>query len=252
MLASLPMYDRPENAAAHDALWAGVRDRLRAAGVDAPDALDRATAPAAGWARDDLLLGQICNLPFRAWHRTRLRPLGCADYGLPDTLPGHYSSVFVVRADDPAASPEDADGYRFALSDPMSHSGWGAPHAWAAAHGLTLRPAIVTGAHRQSLAAVAEGRADLAAIDIVSWRMFKRWEPAAARVRIIGVTGSSPGMTFVTGPRHDPAAVLATLAAALEALDTAHRETLGLRGIVGVAETDYDLPFPPELEALGA
>lgn len=250
MFASLPMYDRPENAAAHDALWAGTRDRLRAAGIDAPEALDRTTDHVAGWARDDLVLGQICNLPFRAWHRTRLRPLGCADHGLEGTPPGHYRSGFIVRADDPARSVEAAAGCRFALNDPMSHSGWGAPHAWATARGLELRPTLVTGSHRESLAAVADGRADLAAIDLVSWRMFERWEPAAARVRIIGVTDASPGMTFVTGPRHDPSAIRDALVAALAALEPAHRETLGLRAIVPVPDTDYDLPFPPELEAL--
>ena len=51
MIAALPMYDRPENAWAHDALWARVRDGLRARGLAAPDALDRLTPHDETWGR---------------------------------------------------------------------------------------------------------------------------------------------------------------------------------------------------------
>ena len=50
MIASLPMYDRPANVAAHDTLWAHIRDNLRDAGVAAPASLDRVTHYEAGWA----------------------------------------------------------------------------------------------------------------------------------------------------------------------------------------------------------
>ena len=56
MFASLPMYDRPETAAAHDALWLRIRDRMRDRGVDAPDALDRSVHHVEGWGRADLVL----------------------------------------------------------------------------------------------------------------------------------------------------------------------------------------------------
>jgi ABC-type phosphate/phosphonate transport system substrate-binding protein len=42
--AALPMYDWPEARAETDAFWAGLRDRLRSAGIDAPDALTRRNA----------------------------------------------------------------------------------------------------------------------------------------------------------------------------------------------------------------
>jgi hypothetical protein len=50
MIAALPMYDRPENRSAHDALWALIRDGLRARGIEAPDELDRQTPYDEGWA----------------------------------------------------------------------------------------------------------------------------------------------------------------------------------------------------------
>ena len=43
LVASLMMYDQPDAArSANDALWAALRDRMRALGFEAPDRLDRA------------------------------------------------------------------------------------------------------------------------------------------------------------------------------------------------------------------
>lgn len=120
MFASLPMYDRPENAAAHDTVWHGVCDRL-----DMPRTqLDRGTHYEDGWARPDLLFGHICNLPYRAKFRDRVTPIGCSDYGLQDTPAGYYHSLFVVRAEDAPRGLAPATLGRFAYNDALSHSGW--------------------------------------------------------------------------------------------------------------------------------
>ncbi|GGL76684.1 phosphate/phosphite/phosphonate ABC transporter substrate-binding protein [Wenxinia marina] len=252
MFAALPMYDRPETAAAHDALWTGIRDRLRSDGIDAPASLDRETDHMAGWARDDLLLGQICNLPLRVLHRRRLTVLGCGDYGLDGTAPGLYRSLFVVRDDHPARRPEDAVHEPFAYNDALSWSGWGAPWHWADANGLFLTPALATGAHTASARAVADGRAGLAAIDAITWRALQRWEPAAARLRVIGRTGASPGQSFVTARPEHADAIRAALAAAIAGLPSEHAATLGLRGIVRLPDTAYDLAVPPDPQAIAA
>ncbi|SHI59999.1 phosphate/phosphite/phosphonate ABC transporter substrate-binding protein [Wenxinia saemankumensis] len=244
MFAAFPMYDRPETAAAHDALWADLRDRLRQAGIDAPEALDRDVPYMDGWARDDLLVGQICNLPLRALHCERLTVLGCGDYGLPDCPPGHYHSVLVVRHDDPARTAEEAAGHRLAYNDPMSCSGWGAVWTWAESRGLRLAPHLETGAHADSLAAVAEGRADLAAIDSITWAMLRRWDPAAREVRVVGRTGTSPGQSFVTADPGIAGTLRAALAAAIDGLAPDHRATLGLRGLVRLPSGDYDMALP--------
>ena len=67
LVVALPMYNRPELHAAFDALWAGTRDCLRAAGVaDVPQA---PTPLEAGlkdfWQRPDLLRSQTCGMPYR-------------------------------------------------------------------------------------------------------------------------------------------------------------------------------------------
>ncbi len=246
MIAALPMYARADNRAAHDALWAGIRDILHAQGIPAPETLDHETAHDAVWDRDDLLLGHICNLPYIAHYQNRLTYIGTSDYGLHDTPAGYYRSLYIVRHDDRAKTPEDCADYRFAYNDPMSRSGWGAPHAHMTRLGLALKPTLETGAHRASLRAVAQGDADLAAIDAQSWWMDRHTQDASS-CRIIGQTDASPGQTFVTAYPQHANALRTAIPAALADLPPAHLMTLGLRGIVDIDKRIYAaLPIPPK------
>ena len=241
MYARLPMYDRPENAAAHDALWAGVRGHLGYG----EEHLDRETVHDTGWGKADLLLGQICNLPYRARFADRVTRISGADYGLPDTPAGYYHSVFLVRADDAARGLAPATLGRFAYNDALSQSGWGAPLATISKQGLRFHTTLRTGAHINSMLAVANGDADLAAIDAVSWRMFRQWEPRAGELRVVGRTMLSPGMTFITARGNDPVPIREALRVAIAELSPDHAATLGLRGISVLPDTAYDIPLPP-------
>ncbi|MGJ8612102.1 MAG: phosphate/phosphite/phosphonate ABC transporter substrate-binding protein [Octadecabacter sp.] len=241
MFARLPMYDRPENAAAHDALWAGMRDHL---GYGAPY-LDRETGYDVGWGMDDLLLGQMCNLPYRARFSDKITRIGCADYGLPDTPAGYYHSLFVVRAADAQRGLAPATLGRFAYNDALSQSGWGAPVTTITAQGLRFHTTLRTGAHIDSMLAVANGDADLAAIDAVTWRMLQRWEPRAGELRVVGRTGLSPGQTFITAKGNDPAPIRDALHAAIARLSSADAEILGIRGLTVLPDKAYDIPLPP-------
>lgn len=245
MIANLPMYLWPENRAAHDRLWALIRDGLRAQAINAPDALDYDTGHMDSWGRPDLVISQICNLPYRARFRGKVTKIGAADYALPDIAPGYYHSVFVVRADDPAQTLTDAANHPMAINEPLSNSGWGVPLQYAMSQGLTLNPVIRTGAHRESLRAVVEGRADLAAIDGVTWANMQRWDVHAARAKVIARTHTTPGMTFITAMGHDPAPYFAAIDTAIKALPQTDRTTLNLRGIIALPETAYDIPLPP-------
>lgn len=252
MIASLPMYDRPANAAAHDAFWALVRDNLRDAGVEAPDTLDRETDYMAGWARPDLVLGQICNLPFRAKFRGKVTVIGTADYGLEGCPLGHYNSVFIVRRDRAGADPADFAKARFAANSLMSHSGYGAPQAWAKARGFLFGAPLVTGAHGKSLEAVATGVADIATIDAQTWTMQQHDRAHTADVAVIGVTGSSPGMTFITRKGQESAPYFAAIKAAIAALHPDDSRILGLRGIHRLPDAAFDMAMPPLPAAIDA
>jgi len=239
MIAALPMYDRAENRAAHDVLWALIRDGLRARGISAPDALDRETPYDETWGRSDLVLGQICNLPWRARFRDQVTLIGASDYGLPGAGPGQYYSLIISRADDPAPGP------KFALNDPLSNSGWDAGQDWARRNGIRIQATLVTGSHAGSLRAVAEGRADLAAIDAITWGMLQRWDPLARSVRVIGRTCSSPGQSFITRAGQDPDVYREAIAEAIANLPAPEAELLGLKAIVALPASAYDRPLPP-------
>jgi len=64
---------------------------------------------------------------------------------------------------------------------------------------------IETGGHRNSIKAVAEGRADIAAIDCRSWHLAKLYEPAAQNVRVVGWTAKRKGLPYITAKTTPPA-----------------------------------------------
>jgi len=250
MIASLPMYARRSNRAAHDTLWALIRDRLRAQGIAAPDMLDHDIHHVASWQRPDLVLGQICNLPYRAQFRDKVTLIGAADHGLTDCAPGYYNSVFVVHHDTPGTTPQDFANARFACNDMMSQSGYGAPQTWAEARGFRFAAPMVTGSHHESIATVATGQADIAAIDAQTWWIEARENPALQHLRIIAQTHSTPGQSFITRAGQNPAPYFTAIAGAIRAAPAAVRTSLNLRGIVALPQITYDLPLPPKIKAI--
>lgn len=252
MIASLPMYARPSNRLAHDHLWSMIRDGLRDRGVAAPDELDHETNHMEGWARPDLVLGQICNLPYRALFRDKVTVIGTADYGVDGCPLGHYRSVFVVRKDCSATAPQDMAQTRFAFNELLSQSGYGAPQLWAQQHGFQFEALAKTGSHRASIAAVAEGQVDIASIDAHTWWIELAENPQANTLKVIGHTAPSPGMTFITRDGQHPAPYFAAISDAIAALPREHGQILGLKGIIALPHSAYDLPFPPKQAAIPA
>ncbi len=252
MIASLPMYARPSNRAAHDALWALIRDGLRDRGLAAPDSLDHETDHMAGWARNDLVLSQICNLPYRARFRDHVTLIGAADYGLDGCAPGYYRSVFVVRADSAAQNPQEMAQDRFVCNEQLSQSGYGAAQLWADRHGFQFRLHAETGSHNASIAAVADGTADIAAIDAQTWRIETEENPITAQLKVVGYSDSSPGLSFITRRGQNPAPYFDAIADATASLKPEYQTTLGLKGIVALPPSAYDLPFPPNQSAISA
>jgi ABC-type phosphate/phosphonate transport system substrate-binding protein len=246
MIAALPMYDRPETAAANDRLWAGIRDRLRAAGIDAPDRLARDRPAAEVWDDPGLVLAQTCGLPYRARLHGRVALVGTPDYGVEGCAPGYYRSALVVRADDPRGAILAWRGARLAYNDALSQSGWAAPQGFAALHGFRFADTLATGSHRESARAVAEGRAGIAAIDAVTWRLIRRWDGFADTLRVLAHTLPTPGLPLVTALAAEADAIRAAAAAAIDALAPDDRETLSLRGLARIPAAAYlAVPTPP-------
>jgi len=252
MIASLGMYDFGPAQAANDRLWALVHDSLRDRGIDAPDALTRGeTAYWDAWQSPDLILSQTCGYPFRARLQGRVTYVGTPDYGVEGCPPGHYRSVFVARADNPRQTLADFDGARFAYNEALSQSGWAAPQTHAAKLGIRLPPALQSGGHRLSALAVAEGRADIAALDAVTHAMLQDVEPQVAGLRIVALTDPTPGLPYITAAGQDPEPIFTALSEAIAALPAPDRAALRLKGLLRIPLASYlAVPNPPSPEQI--
>ena len=240
--ASLPMYDLPEVRAATDALWGAVAGHLRAAGVDAPLALDRPDDLHAAWTDPDLLVSQTCGFPLVTSLRGRVALLGAFTYAVPSARGATYRSVLVVPAG--AALPADPETATAAVNASDSLSGW---VSLGAALGGAPWPGAVTwsGGHVASLRAVAERRADVAAIDGVTFALLARHRPdAVAGVAVAGEGPIIPTLPLVTradAPADERDALRAALVHAAAAPATAAaREELLLTGFEPVALDRYE------------
>lgn len=215
-IAWLGMYDHDTQHAANDRLWAALRDRLRDHGLpDVPEALTRGVSTAMVWSDPGLLFGMICTRPWARDHAA-LRLLGHPVYAGTDA-PGEHRSLIVVRSDDPAQRPGDLRGRIAAINDPGSNTGMALLRDRIAplAQGRSFFGAVVeTGAHADSVRAVVDGHADVAAIDEVTFAAIARAEPAVVRrLRVLD--------------RSDPAATPAFVTAAPPAVATLLRTVLG-------------------------
>jgi len=245
LIACLPMYDWPEVRPATDALWTAMATAFARHGIDAPAALDREMRREDAWAAPNLVLGQTCGLPFMRTLRGRATMLGSPVYDLPDAEPGDYYSVVVARTDDPAAAVADFRGRRVAFNGADSQSGYAALQivvAPLADDGQFFVTGLATGTHRASAAAVAEGRADIAALDAVSWELLRDYDPVVARaLKIIATTPVSPGLPYITSlaDASRRATLNTALAEAIDGLDQASRRALRIDGFRPRAEADY-------------
>jgi ABC-type phosphate/phosphonate transport system substrate-binding protein len=220
-LAALPMYDWPETRGTVEAFYTALRAKV----PELPPKLSRPQSDAALdalWRDPALLLAQTCWGPMRDGLSDHVEVLAQPTY---DDMPGgrgiFYRSAIVMR-DGPARHPPEGAGpllpeglsaLRPAINGPRSLSGAIAPGEDLSDPGLAAR-AFVTGSHRASVRAVADGLADFAAIDCRSWAMALAHEPAARGLRVVGWTALRPGLPFITS-RRTPVGLRARLAAAL-------------------------------------
>lgn len=149
------------------------------------------------WARPDLGCAFMCGWPFitqGARHAAIAVPVPDAPGS--DGLP-QYRAAFVVAADAPFTRLEDTFGHRFAYNQTDSHSGWNMPRACLARF-VARAPLFAglvgpTGSHRRSIELVAEGAAEVAAIDSWWLHLLGRYDPAlASRIRVLETTAPSP------------------------------------------------------------
>ena len=200
------------------------------------------------WARDDLVLGYMCGLPL-ATRYPEVQPLAAPVTACATDDEPTYRSAWLARADSVFDTLASTFGHRIGWTVEHSHSGFNAPRYALLAHRSAARPTLYResvgplGDPRAALAALADRRIDVTAIDAYWWWLFERHDPVAASFRIIGETASAPMPPLICAP--GLARSLSTqLVDALEDLNrersaAVHLDALGIRRFARVARADY-------------
>jgi ABC-type phosphate/phosphonate transport system substrate-binding protein len=174
-----------------------------------PDELDFRAV----WLHPQLLFAQTCWGPMEQGLSQHVQVIGQPRYdGFEGGQGESYASAIVMRRDEGHvhASPP-ADGravipldilrdQRFAFNSSDSMSGIIAVTRDLEAMGQDpgiFSERIETGGHRDSIVAVADGRADVCAVDCRSWALAKRYEPAVAEVQVVGWTKRRKGLPYI-------------------------------------------------------
>jgi ABC-type phosphate/phosphonate transport system substrate-binding protein len=259
-IAALPMYDFPWTAAANDALWASISGRLAEGNVRAPARLTRGGDVAAQWRDPTLIFGQTCGYPYVTGLKDAVTLIATPEYSFPGCEGASHQSFIIRRVGDARHDLAEFRGATAALNAHDSNTGMNlfraaiAPIAGGEPFFGTI---VVTGAHEASVEAVAEGRADLASIDCVSFALLERGRPELVeRVAIVAESPLSPGLPFIASKGLGQTTIKAVRDALFAALADPNlaeaRATLGLKGARMSAPADYDVVAEIERDAAAA
>jgi len=258
LIAALPMYDFDELREATDALWSAIASRL---GPIASASLSRGAKPEQYWNDPDLLLGQTCGYPLVTSLRGKVALLATPHYNAAGCSGALYRSAVIVRAGDPANALADLRGRTCAVNDPTSNSGMNLLRAaiapLAAGSARFFASVVMTGDHAGSIRAVAQGRADVASIDCVTWAHFGHLRPSeTSALRVLTWTEASPGLPLVTSVHTAAPARRALMQALHEVTNDPTlapvRDALRLEGFEPLALSAYDAVLETERRAQAA
>lgn len=247
-VASLSMYEIAETAVATNAWWDGIARSFIAAGVtNVPVALTRPGMGSDFWLRPDLLFSQTCGYPMITMLSGQVSLLATPGYDAPGCAGADYASLVVVGNEAPWKDFQDLRGKTCAVNGVESWSGHHALRLLIAREGGQGGPfcrAIESGEHAASVAAVADGRVDFAAVDCVTYATLSRHKPAVvAGTRVLCRTPAMPGLPLIAGQAASVGDIEAmraglAVAAADPALADA-RKSLGVTGMHFLKDSDY-------------
>lgn len=256
-VAALPMYDDPGVARANDALWRRVAAALRERGIDAPAELTRGSELMRLWRDPGLIFAQTCGYPLMTALRDDVVVLATPEYLFAGCNGADHRSFIIRAAGDPRRTLAEFHGAVAAINASDSNTGMNlfrATIAPIAGKAPFFSKVATTGSHAASLEAVAAGRADLAAIDCVTFGLLARLRPEVVeRVAIVVESPPSPCLPFVASARLPEATVVAVrealFAALADPLLAESRAALGLKGARVLPAHAYDRVLALEREA---
>jgi ABC-type phosphate/phosphonate transport system substrate-binding protein len=86
---------------------------------------------------------------------------------------------------------------------------------------------------------VRDAKADIAAIDAVTWRLIERYDNWAEQLRVLASTPATPGLPYICASAVDARLVADAVADAIGSLTASDQQALGLHGLVRISAADY-------------
>ena len=204
-----------------------------------------------------LWFGHTCGYPLMTRLRDSLMPINVPIFDVAGCDQKFYSSYLIVPANSNINSLQNCRGLRAVINASDSNSGMNVlRHAISRVNhqGSFFSAIRVSGSHLQSLTEIANHRADIAAIDCISYRLIEdAWPELTARVRSIGFTEKTCGLPFVM-PRLlagycNKDSITENLNRALSQLNDSHKKTLHLKGFAKVDIDEYQGILDLEISA---
>ncbi|MBT5074042.1 MAG: PhnD/SsuA/transferrin family substrate-binding protein [Kordiimonadaceae bacterium] len=229
MIANLPMYERAELAQAHNQFWQLIRKNLN---IESPEHLSQDAGEMEVWIRPDLILSQACGKPYREILHNKVTLIGTPDYDIEGCPPGYYRSAFVIRKEEKREQLDDFKDALFAYNNKMSQSGYHVANDF-------FESEICSGGHLNSAKMVAQGKADIAAIDAISLVFMEKYEVFFTKIKILSWTEPTPGLPYITALGNDKEEYFDAIKNAISELPEDVRRTLKIKDIVDITKEDY-------------
>jgi len=194
-----------------------------------------------------LFFGHTCGYPLMKHLKDQVIPFCVPVFDVPGTDGKLYSSRFIVAANSPVEALDECRGKVAAMNAADSNSGMNVLRYEVARYnpsGPFFSRVVQTGSHLHSLKAVADGTADVAAVDCVSYQLIQDHSPQLVeKVRCIGFSVKTCGLPLVL-PRPgigdaDLELLVENLNQALADTPETIRNRLHLHGFEPVTLEDY-------------
>lgn len=252
--AELRMYVAPEAVQQANQLWlARIFERLNLRRRNA-DHLDLQGL----WLAPELLVTQTCGYPLMTQLRGRVRVIGRPRYELARSSHGEHCSLLLTRDDNPRLDLAGFYNSRGVINGHDSNSGMNLLRERLAPvqrEGRFFASVGISGAHRESLRWLREDRADLAAIDSVTYDYLARFAPQeVAGLRIVTHSAPSPTLPYIGPLQLGDEQVLRIREAMNLALQDVPQvvETLGVQEVLPASEVDYQVLLDYQQQAANA
>ena len=210
------------------------------------------------WLAPELLVTQTCGYPLMTQLRGQVRVIGRPRYELPHSSHGEHCSLLLTRDDNPRTTLAAFYNSRGVINGHDSNSGMNLLRERLAPlqrDGRFFSSVDISGAHRESLRWLRENRADLAAIDSVTYDYLARFAPQeVAGLRVVTRSAPSPTLPYIGPLGLSDEQVTQIRQAMNQTLRDLPQvvETLGVQEVLPASEDDYQVLLSYQQQAASA